>query len=117
MRVKPRDSLHPKILQSPAAAAAAASVTAAYALVKPETLDFTEKEDLNSKVIPVDTSQQDLSVEINSIREEKKALELSLTEFMAENSAIKNKIEETNGNYAELSKVWYQNKILNFLQL
>ncbi|KAL0403611.1 UNVERIFIED_CONTAM: Acyl-CoA-binding domain-containing protein 4 [Sesamum radiatum] len=34
MRVKPRDSLHPKILQSPAAAAAAASVTAAYALAK-----------------------------------------------------------------------------------
>uniref|UniRef100_M1CLY9 Acyl-CoA binding protein n=1 Tax=Solanum tuberosum TaxID=4113 RepID=M1CLY9_SOLTU len=37
MRPKPRDVLHPKILQSPAAeAAAAASVRAAYALTKPE---------------------------------------------------------------------------------
>ncbi|KAI3470525.1 hypothetical protein Pfo_027188 [Paulownia fortunei] len=104
MRIKPRDSLHPKILQSPAAAAAAASVTAAYAWAKPEMLDITAKEDSNSKVIPVDTSQLDLQVEINSIREEKKALELSLIEITTENSALKAKIEETSGNYAELSK-------------
>ncbi|KAH6763516.1 Galactose oxidase/kelch repeat superfamily protein, partial [Perilla frutescens var. hirtella] len=104
LRVKPRDSLHPKILQSPAAAAAAASVSAAYALARPELLDFSEKEDLNSKIIPVDTSQQDLLAEINSIKEEKKALELSIAEVTAENSGIKTKIEETNGNYAELSK-------------
>ncbi|KAL0452030.1 UNVERIFIED_CONTAM: Acyl-CoA-binding domain-containing protein 4 [Sesamum latifolium] len=43
MRVKPRDTLHPKILQSPAAAAAAASVTAAYALAKAESLDSPKK--------------------------------------------------------------------------
>ncbi|KAL8533202.1 hypothetical protein ACS0TY_009448 [Phlomoides rotata] len=104
MRVKPRDSLHPKILQSPAAAAAAASVNAAFALSKSETLNFTEKEDLDSKEIQVDTSQQDLSNEITSIREDKKALELSLAECTSENSAIKIKIEEMNGSYAELSK-------------
>lgn len=111
MRVKPRDSSHPKILQSPAAAAAAASVTAAYALAKPDLLNFIEKEDFNSKIIPVDTSQKDLSAEINKIKEEKKALELSIAEITAENSAIKTKIEEMNGNYAELSKVWCQNLI------
>ncbi|PIN04539.1 hypothetical protein CDL12_22921 [Handroanthus impetiginosus] len=104
MRVKPRDSLHPKILQSPAAAAAAASVTAAYALAKSEALDINGKKDSNSKAIPVDASQKDFSVEINSIREEKKALELSLVEVSAENSALKTKIEEINGNYADLSK-------------
>ncbi|KAL7109292.1 hypothetical protein ACP275_06G166700 [Erythranthe tilingii] len=104
MRVKPRDSLHPKILQSPAAAAAAASVTAAFALANPETVDFADKEDSNSKVIPVDTYQQNLSAEINSIGEEKKALELSLSEFTAETSALRTKLEEANGNYAELSK-------------
>lgn len=104
LRVKPRDSSHPKILQSPAAAAAAASVTAAYALAKPDLLNFIEKEDFNSKIIPVDTSQKDLSAEINPIKEEKKALELSIAEITAENSAIKTKIEEMNDNYAELSK-------------
>ncbi|KAL0358539.1 UNVERIFIED_CONTAM: Acyl-CoA-binding domain-containing protein 4, partial [Sesamum angustifolium] len=104
MRVKPRDSLHPKILQSPAAAAAAASVTAAYALAKAESLDFPEKEDSNAKVIQVDHSQQDHSVEINSIKEEKKALESSLTEVTNEISALKTKIDEANGNYNELSK-------------
>lgn len=104
MRPKPRDSLHPKIFLSPAAAAAAASVTAAYALTKSEKLDFPEKEDPNFKVIPVDTSKQDHSVEINSIREEKKVAETSLVEVMAENSTLKAKIEETNTTYAELSK-------------
>lgn len=109
LRVKPRDYLQPKILQSPAAAAAAASVTTAYALAKPELLNFSEKEDLNSKIIPVDTSQKDISAEINSLKEEKKALELSLAEITADNSAIKTKIEEINGNHAELSKVRCQN--------
>ncbi|GFQ03659.1 acyl-coa-binding domain-containing protein 4 [Phtheirospermum japonicum] len=105
MRIKPRDSLHPKILQSPAAAAAAASVTAAYAVAKSEPLDMTDKEDSNSRIIPVDTSrQQNLSVQINSIREEKKALESSLIEITTGNSAIKAKIEEANRNHAELSK-------------
>ncbi|KAL1542364.1 acyl-CoA-binding domain-containing protein 6-like [Salvia divinorum] len=104
MRVKPRDYLQPKILQSPAAAAAAASVTTAYALAKPELLNLSEKEDSNSKIIPVDTSQKDISAEINSLKEEKKALELSLAEITASNSAIKTKIEEINGNHAELSK-------------
>ncbi|XP_042015300.1 acyl-CoA-binding domain-containing protein 6-like [Salvia splendens] len=104
MRVKPRDYLQPKILQSPAAAAAAASVTTAYALAKPELSSFSEKEDSNSKIIPVDTSQKDISAEINSLKEEKKALELSLAEITADNSAIKTKIEEINENHAELSK-------------
>lgn len=114
MRVKPGDSLHPKIIQSPAAAAAAASVTAAYALAKPEILGFADKEDPNSKVILVDTSQQDISVEINSIREEKKALERSLVELTTESSALKTKIEEVNGSYAELSKVWFPELIVEF---
>ncbi|KAK9283103.1 hypothetical protein L1049_011334 [Liquidambar formosana] len=47
MRPKPRDSSRPKIFQSPAAAAAAASVTAAYALTKSEKLDFTETNESN----------------------------------------------------------------------
>ncbi|XP_051116425.1 acyl-CoA-binding domain-containing protein 4 [Andrographis paniculata] len=104
MKVKPRDSSQPKILQSPAAAAAAASVTAAYALAKSESLDYGEQEDTNAKVITVDTSQQDTALEVNSIKEEMKALESSLIEVTAETAALKTKIDETNGSYAELSK-------------
>lgn len=106
MRLKPRDSLHPKILMSPAAAAAAASVTAAYALTKPEVLDLTEREDSNFKEVQNDTTRKDLSAEINAIREEKKVLESSLAEVTAENSAVKAKIEEVNNTHADLSKVF-----------
>ncbi|KAA8534467.1 hypothetical protein F0562_031984 [Nyssa sinensis] len=65
MKPKPRDSLQPKIFQSPAAAAAAASVTAAYALTKSGMLDFTEAEDSNFKVVQNNSSQRDLLIEIN----------------------------------------------------
>lgn len=97
MKPKPTNSSHPKIFQSPAAAAAAASVTAAYALTKPGKLDFAETEDSNNKV--------DLSVEINAIREAKKVIESSLVDVRAETSALKAKLEETNTTYADLSKV------------
>ncbi|KAM7467862.1 hypothetical protein LguiB_015424 [Lonicera macranthoides] len=96
MKPKPTNSSHPKIFQSPAAAAAAASVTAAYALTKPGKLDFAETEDSNNKA--------DLSVEINAIREAKKVMESSLVDFRAETSALKAKLEETNTTYADLSK-------------
>lgn len=101
MRPKPKDALHPKIFKSPAAAAAAASVTAAYAFANSEKLDLSEKEDSNFKV----GSQQDLSAEASAVREEKKKLESALQEAISDSSALKAKIEETNGTYAELSKV------------
>ncbi|KAL3520786.1 hypothetical protein ACH5RR_018935 [Cinchona calisaya] len=104
MRPKLKDALPPKIFQSPAAAAAAASVTVAYALANPEKLDFPEREDSNFKVIQMDHSQQDLSVEIGKIREEKRLLESSLADLRSENSTLKAKIEEVNGTHAELSK-------------
>lgn len=100
MKPKPRDSLQPKIFQSPAAAAAAASVTAAYALSKSGKLDFAEREDSNFAVV----AEQDLSAEISSIREAKESLESSLREVTSESSALKAKIEETNGTFDELSK-------------
>lgn len=112
MKPKPRDSLPPKVLQSPAAAAGAASVTAAYALSKPEKLDFTEREDSNLKVIQVDHSQQDLSSQISKIREEKRLLESLLEEVSSENSTLKDKIVEINGTHAELSKVCSSSKLL-----
>jgi hypothetical protein len=94
MKLKPTNSLHPKIFQSPAAAAAAASVTAAYALSKPGKLEFTETEDL---VI-------DLSAEINAIKEAKNAMELSLVDVRVETASLKAKIGDTNTAFADLSK-------------
>lgn len=98
MRPKPSDSAHAKIFQSPVAAAAAASVTAAYALTKSEKLILPE---------PQDSNKVDLSVEINAVKEDKKLLESSLLEIQAENSAVQAKLIETNSTYVELSKVCF----------
>lgn len=106
MRLKPRDSLRPKIFQSPAAAAAAASVTAAYALAKSDKLDFSNI-NLNPRVIESNPSEQDLTIEIDAIKEDKKVLELSLAEVRAENSRLREKIDEVNSTHAELSKVCF----------
>lgn len=101
MKPKPSDTSHAKIFQSPAAAAAAASVTAAYALTKSEKLVFTEKQGSNFN--------GDLSVEINAVKEDKKLLESSLVEIQAENSALQAKLDENNTTYIELSKVCSNN--------
>lgn len=104
MRLKPRDMLRPKIFQSPAAAAAAASVTAAYALAKSEKLDFSDIS-LNANGVENNPSEQDVAIEMDAIKEEKNELELSLAEVRAENSRLREKIDEVHNTHAELSKV------------
>ncbi|KVI09678.1 Kelch-type beta propeller, partial [Cynara cardunculus var. scolymus] len=96
MRPKPKDSKQPKIFQSPAAAAAAASVTAAYALAKSESLDFSTIEHSKPKV--------DLSVEVGVLKGEKKMLESSIAEVKTENSALMEKLVECNGTRVDLTK-------------
>ncbi|KAF5729456.1 acyl-CoA-binding domain-containing protein 4 isoform X3 [Tripterygium wilfordii] len=103
MRLKPRDSSHPRIFQSPAAAAAAASVSAAYALAKSEKLDSSNL-NLNSKGVENGLSKQNMTIEIDALKEEKRAMELSLAEVRAENSRLSEKIDEVNSTHAELSK-------------
>lgn len=107
MKPKPRDSARPKIFQSPAAAAAAASVTAAYALTKAEKLDFTKAEDADSRGAENSVSEKDVTNGVKAIREEKNVLELSLAEVRAENTRIKGQIDEKNGTLSELSKVCF----------
>lgn len=104
MRPKLRESAPPKIFQSQAAAAAAASVTAAYALTKPEKLEFSESVD-STKIVENNVSQQDVVAELTAIKEEKNALELTLAEVREENSKRKEKISEANNTLSELSKV------------
>ncbi|KAL0557241.1 hypothetical protein IC582_005765 [Cucumis melo] len=104
MRPKPRDSSRPKIFQSPAAAAAAASVTAAYALAKTEKLDFSMIEDGVSNGRQQNHSQPNGAIELEAIREEKAKLDLTLSEVQSENSKLKQEIDEVNSTHAELSK-------------
>ncbi|GMI83364.1 hypothetical protein like AT5G04420 [Hibiscus trionum] len=104
MKLKPRDLSHPKIFQSPAAAAAAASVTAAYALAKSEKLEFPQIIDLNFNGVEKSVPQKDINIEIDAIREEKKALESSVEEVRAKNSRLREKIDELKSNHTELSK-------------
>ncbi|CAK9313398.1 unnamed protein product [Citrullus colocynthis] len=104
MRPKPRDSLRPKIFQSPAAAAAAASVTAAYALAKTENLDYGIIEDGISNGRQEKHSQPNGAIELEAIREEKAKLGLTLSEVQVENSKLKQEIDEVNSTHAELSK-------------
>lgn len=104
MRPKPRDVLHPKILQSPAAEAAAASVRAAYAWTKPEKFDLSEREDSNFKEVHVDSTQQNLLAEISVVGEQKKVLESSLADVRVENANVRNKLEDVNATHADLSK-------------
>ncbi|KAK4799880.1 hypothetical protein SAY86_025245 [Trapa natans] len=103
MRPKPTESATPKIFQSPAAAAAAASVTAAYALTKPEKVESTESVD-SRKLAANKVSQRDAEAELSAIKEEKNALELSLAEVREENSKQREKISEANSTLSELSK-------------
>uniref|UniRef100_A0A7N0TLY7 Acyl-CoA-binding domain-containing protein n=1 Tax=Kalanchoe fedtschenkoi TaxID=63787 RepID=A0A7N0TLY7_KALFE len=98
MRPRPRDSSQPKIYQSPAAAAAAASVTAAYALSKSANVHHPQTVGLKS------VSQADITAEIDAYRKELTELELLLNEAREENSTLLGKLDEINGTYAELSK-------------
>lgn len=104
MKPKPRDSVRPKIFQSPAAAAAAASVTAAYALTKSEKLNFTESVD-SAKLVDNDVPQQDVAAELAAVKEETNALEATLAEVREDNSKQREKIDEANNTHSELSKV------------
>jgi len=105
MRPKEKDIVRPKIFQSPAAAAAAASVTSAYALSKSEKLDFMQLDDMNYNSSVNGHPKDDVTNKIEAIKEEKRILELSIAEVRAENSKLGGEIEEINNTHAELSKV------------
>ncbi|KHN00947.1 Acyl-CoA-binding domain-containing protein 4 [Glycine soja] len=99
-----KDTMRPKIFQSPAAAAAAASVTSAYALSKSEKLDFMQLDDINSKLSVNGHHKDDVVDKVEAIKEEKRLLELSIAEVRAENSKLGGEIEEINNTHAELTK-------------
>lgn len=106
LRTKPKDLSRPRIFQSPAAAAAAASVTAAYALTSSgeRKIDIRKKEDATFQETEVGTSPQDFTVGFNLIAAEKMTLESSLTEIRTQNYKFKDDLAEINNTYEDLSK-------------
>ncbi|EPS63465.1 hypothetical protein M569_11319, partial [Genlisea aurea] len=87
---KPMNCSKPKMVQSPAAAAAAASVSAAYAL--------TEGGQISNH-------RKDVSDETVVLEEEKDVLRSSVAEAAAQTCALRAKLDGINENCAELSKV------------
>lgn len=105
MRLKPGESSHPKIFKSPAAAAAAASVTAAYAIAKSEKSDFPPPANPTLNGIKNTFSEGDIRNRVDAIKEEKRTLESSVAETKVENSKLREKIDEVNSSHTELSQV------------
>ncbi|KAL5995195.1 hypothetical protein ACLOJK_025253 [Asimina triloba] len=120
LKPKPSGSSKPKIFQSPAAAAAAASVKAAYELTTTAiNLDVKNKDDTASKEIIAKASQLDMTSEINAITAQKQELESALAKIRVENTRLKGDLDEMNNNHIELSKVQIEelNKRLESLQI
>lgn len=106
LKPKPSDSVRPRLLQSPAAAAAAASVTAAYALTTATDNQSTELLNMNDatpRVTTVEGPHKVVSVDIDAIHAEKKILESKLVDVRSENSRFKGNLDELNNSYTELS--------------
>lgn len=88
MRPKIKESVKRKIYQSPAAAAAAASVSAAYSIGSGKT----------------EYPKQEVSSDTDETKEAKGLLESSLAEVRGENSMLQGKIDDLNSTHKELSK-------------
>lgn len=108
LKVKSRKLVQPRLLQSPAAAAAAASVTAAYAVITAtdeKTRDIVSMDDLDIKRAQPANSSKKFVAEIDALNVEKCNLESRLAEVRDENSKLKDKLDLANLSHSELAKV------------
>ncbi|KAK3155697.1 hypothetical protein QOZ80_2BG0206440 [Eleusine coracana subsp. coracana] len=108
LKVKPINLVQPRLLQSPAAAAAAASVTAAYAVITAtnheKTRDIVATDDLDIKRAQPANSSKKFVAEIDILNVEKSKLVSRLAEVRDENLKLKDKLNLTNLSYGELAK-------------
>lgn len=107
LKHKPRDSIRPRLLQSPAAAAAAASVTAAYAVITAtddKNIHATSIES-NIKGAQAERPPEVVAVDTHAISAEKKMLESRLVEVRDGNSRLQASLDEMNNSHTELLKV------------
>ncbi|KAF8779500.1 hypothetical protein HU200_002547 [Digitaria exilis] len=107
LKLKARNLVQPRLLQSPAAAAAAASVTAAYAVITStieKTKDIISTDDFDIKKAKPARSSKKFVAEIGVVNGEKDKLESRLAGVRDENSKLKDKLDLTNLSYGELEK-------------
>lgn len=106
LKPKPIGSPRPKLFQSPAAAAAAASVTAAYSLNSKgeKILDSSKSESESLEKVQNEPSSNSSKSDTNVATAEKAALEFSLSEVRAENLRLNGLLSEMNSTHDELSK-------------
>lgn len=104
LKPKPRNSVRPRLFQSPAAAAAAASVTAAYALTTAtdKKVDLINPEDAHFKVAQVKTVPKVVATDTDKLHSELKDLESKLVEVRDGNSRLKGNIHEMNDSHTLL---------------
>ena len=108
LKLKAKNLVQPRLLQSPAAAAAAASVTAAYAVITAtdeKTRDIVATDDFAIKNAQPASSSKKFVAEIDVVNGEKDKLESRLAEVRDENSKLKDKLDLANLSYGELAKV------------
>jgi len=107
LKPKARNLVQPRLLQSPAAAAAAASVTAAYAVITgtdEKTRDIVATDDFDIKRAQPASNSKKFVAEIDVLNGENGKLASRLAEVRDENSKLKDKLDMANLSYGELAK-------------
>jgi len=108
LKPKARNLVQPRLLQSPAAAAAAASVTAAYAVITAtdeKTRDIVATDDFDIKRAQPASNSKKFVAEMDVLNGENGKLASRLAEVRDENSKLKDKLDMANLSYGELAKV------------
>lgn len=109
MKPKQKDMVQPRLVQSPAAAAAAASVTAAYAIAAAsdkKTVQASATENPETKNVQSETSfVKETASRTDIFREENTSLVSKLAEITAENSKLMDKLDYAKSSHSELTKV------------
>lgn len=104
LKPKATDSIQPRLFQSPAAAAAAASVTAAYALttISEKNNDPVNAEGANLNLTQARSPPKVVAIDTDKLTSEKRFLESKVEEVTNENSSLKDSLDEMNNSHGLL---------------
>lgn len=106
MKPKPINSLQPRLLQSPAAAAVSASVTAAYAVntAADKSIEIKHPDESNMRGVQFEKTLN-IEIKIDALNAEKKILVSRIEDARDEKLRLKYNLEEMNNSNDELVKV------------
>lgn len=109
MKPKATDSIQPRLFQSPAAAA---SVTAAYALttISKKNNDPVNAEGANLNFTQARSPPKVVAIDTDKLTSEKRFLESKVEEVTNENSCLKDSLDEMNNSHGLLLMVIYSGK-------